>query len=175
MHTFYLVINALKRANMYLQHVSNYISTISHLTSKVHFSVYEDGPLFPCSYGSWIYNYLCTQCLSLLMLWVRILIRVRCTHTFYLVINALKRANMYLQHVFAIYIYLLVDCFRFHFVITFLIGNCFDSDLRRDSVYLMTRSLSINKNRIGIFIKILPTDHQMECESGSNRQASRCK
>ena len=30
------------------------------------------------SYGSWIYNYLCNQCLSL-MLWVRISIRARCT------------------------------------------------------------------------------------------------
>jgi len=27
------------------------------------------------SYGSWIYNYLCNQCLSLLMLWVQILLR----------------------------------------------------------------------------------------------------
>ena len=31
------------------------------------------------SCGSWIYNYLCNQCLSLLMLWVRIWIRARCT------------------------------------------------------------------------------------------------
>ena len=31
------------------------------------------------SYGSWIYKYLCNQCLSPLMLWVRISIRVRCT------------------------------------------------------------------------------------------------
>ena len=31
------------------------------------------------TYGSWIYNYLCNQCLSPLMLWVRISIRVRCT------------------------------------------------------------------------------------------------
>ena len=31
------------------------------------------------SYGSWIYNYLCHQCLSPLTLWVRISIRVRCT------------------------------------------------------------------------------------------------
>ena len=30
------------------------------------------GPLWSWSYGSWIYNYLCSQCLSLLMLWVRI-------------------------------------------------------------------------------------------------------
>jgi hypothetical protein len=31
------------------------------------------------AYGSWIYNYLLNQCLSPLMLWVRITIRVRCT------------------------------------------------------------------------------------------------
>jgi hypothetical protein len=31
------------------------------------------------SYGSWIYNNLCSQCLSPLMLWVRISIRARCT------------------------------------------------------------------------------------------------
>ena len=34
---------------------------------------------FVRSYGSGIYNYLCNQCLSPLMLWVRILIRARCT------------------------------------------------------------------------------------------------
>jgi hypothetical protein len=31
------------------------------------------------SYGSWIYYYLCNQCLSPLMLWVRVSIRARCT------------------------------------------------------------------------------------------------
>jgi hypothetical protein len=31
------------------------------------------------SYGSWIYNYLCNQCLSPLKLWVWILLMVRCT------------------------------------------------------------------------------------------------
>jgi hypothetical protein len=35
--------------------------------------------LWPSSYGSWIYNYLCNQCLSPLVLWVRISIRARCT------------------------------------------------------------------------------------------------
>ena len=30
-------------------------------------------------YASWIYNYLCNQCLSPLMLWVRISNRARCT------------------------------------------------------------------------------------------------
>jgi len=37
------------------------------------------GPSWSWSYGSWIYNYLCNQCLSSLMLWVRISIRERCT------------------------------------------------------------------------------------------------
>jgi hypothetical protein len=37
------------------------------------------GPSWPWSYGSWMYNYLCNQCLSPLMLWVRISIRARCT------------------------------------------------------------------------------------------------
>ena len=35
------------------------------------------GPLWPWSYGSWTYNYLCNQWPSPLMLWVRISIRVR--------------------------------------------------------------------------------------------------
>ena len=37
------------------------------------------GPWWPWSYGSWIYNFLCNQCLLPLMLWVRIPIRLRCT------------------------------------------------------------------------------------------------
>jgi hypothetical protein len=35
--------------------------------------------LWPLSYSSWIYNYICNQCLSALMLWVRISIKTRCT------------------------------------------------------------------------------------------------
>jgi len=34
---------------------------------------------FVRSYGSWIYNYLCNQCLLPLMLWVWFSIRTRCT------------------------------------------------------------------------------------------------
>ena len=37
------------------------------------------GPSWPWSYGSWIYNYQCNQCLSPLMLWGWISIRARCT------------------------------------------------------------------------------------------------
>jgi hypothetical protein len=33
------------------------------------------GPSWSWSYGSWIYNYLCNQCLSPLTLWVRIPLR----------------------------------------------------------------------------------------------------
>jgi hypothetical protein len=38
-----------------------------------------EGPSWLWSYGSWIYDYLCNQFLSPLMLWVRISIRARCT------------------------------------------------------------------------------------------------
>ena len=37
------------------------------------------GPSWSWWYGSWIVNYLCNQCLSPLMLWVRISIRTRCS------------------------------------------------------------------------------------------------
>ena len=53
----------------------------------IHFSVFFifvnsqktffKGPSWPWSYGSWIYSFLCNQCLSPLMLWVRISFRAR--------------------------------------------------------------------------------------------------
>ena len=42
-------------------------------------SAYKQGPSRTRWYGSWINNYLCNRCISLLMLWVRISIRARCT------------------------------------------------------------------------------------------------
>ena len=41
--------------------------------------LYIEGTSWPWSYGSWIYNCLCNQCLSPLMSWVRITIRARRT------------------------------------------------------------------------------------------------
>jgi len=40
-----------------------------------------EGPLWPCSYGSWIYNYLCNRCLSVspLILWIWIPLKARWT------------------------------------------------------------------------------------------------
>jgi len=35
--------------------------------------------LWSCSYGSWMYDYLCYQCISPLKLWVRTPFMVRCT------------------------------------------------------------------------------------------------
>jgi hypothetical protein len=50
------------------------------LKYKPVFSLYiNKGLSWSWSYGSWIYNYLCNQCLSPLMLWVRISLRARCT------------------------------------------------------------------------------------------------
>ena len=52
---------------------------------KVHYKIYlmvpssfqDEWPLWLLSYGSWIYNYLCNQCLSPMKVWVRIPLR-RC-------------------------------------------------------------------------------------------------
>ena len=40
---------------------------------------YGEGRGWSWSYGSWIYSYLCNQCLSPLKLWVRIPLMARCT------------------------------------------------------------------------------------------------
>jgi hypothetical protein len=42
-------------------------------------TIWFSAPSWPWLYDSWIYNYLCNQCLSLLMLWARISIGARCT------------------------------------------------------------------------------------------------
>ena len=42
-------------------------------------SILMTGTSWQWSHGNWIYNYLCNQCLSPLMLWVRISITARCT------------------------------------------------------------------------------------------------
>ena len=52
----------LKHWHFYHQFLINYIKNILGLS-------------WPWSYGSWIYNYLCNQCQSPLMLWVRIPLR----------------------------------------------------------------------------------------------------
>jgi len=41
---------------------------------------FNSWPSWSSSYGSWIYNYLCNQCLSLLKLWVRTPLMARCTY-----------------------------------------------------------------------------------------------
>ena len=53
------------------------------------------GPSWPWSYGSWIYNYLCNQCLSPLMLWIRISIRAICTTLCYKVCQLLATGRWF--------------------------------------------------------------------------------
>jgi hypothetical protein len=62
-------------------HEQNKTHTQQNQTSNklIYNSYNTNGPSWPWSYGSWIHSYLCNQCLSPLMLWVRISIRARCT------------------------------------------------------------------------------------------------
>ena len=60
------------------------MSTLGYITVWSYMFIYTQeiylrGLSWPWSYGSWIYYYLCNQCLSSLMLWVWISIRARCT------------------------------------------------------------------------------------------------
>jgi hypothetical protein len=74
---------------MWYQHVSSFstfwytrylnISLSMHLKNEHIIFIQYMGPSWQWSYGSWICNYLNNQCLSPLMLWVRISIRARCT------------------------------------------------------------------------------------------------
>ena len=63
----------------------SYTEVVGLTTIIYHFSlVYMSSqhlkrPLCPWLYGSWIYNYLCNQCISPLKLWVRIPVIVGCT------------------------------------------------------------------------------------------------
>jgi hypothetical protein len=52
---------------------------VNKMSSIVHVFKLIPRASLTCSYGSWIYNYLCNQCISPLMLWVRISTRARCT------------------------------------------------------------------------------------------------
>ena len=61
--------------NTYILIIS--IITIIHMTTKIKYIIYAYISWFfitswSWSYGSWIYDYLCNQCLSPLTLWVRI-------------------------------------------------------------------------------------------------------
>jgi hypothetical protein len=51
---------------------------LSFVLCFVYFYIFS-GPSWSWSYGSWIYNYLCNQCLSPLKLWVRIPFMAMCT------------------------------------------------------------------------------------------------
>ena len=62
----------LKKPQPVKQEEGTYIVSCSYYTLV-------KGPSWPLSYGSWILNYLCNQCLSPLVLWVWISIRTRCT------------------------------------------------------------------------------------------------
>jgi len=54
---------------------ATHIKTFRHTKKNVHI---RQLPVHLGTYGSWIYNYLCNQCLSSLQLWVQIPLKERC-------------------------------------------------------------------------------------------------
>jgi len=62
--------------------VSKMILLLMSSTSEHEPNITEE-PSWSWSYGRWIYNYLCNQCLSPLKLWVQIPLMARCTRNIY--------------------------------------------------------------------------------------------
>ena len=61
--------------HIYLNHTCC-AQTLKYVLGIIVSLLYNKGPSWSWSYDSWIYNY---QCVSLLKLWVRILLMLRCT------------------------------------------------------------------------------------------------
>jgi hypothetical protein len=68
-----------KKGASEMSDLSQIDTKLSHFTINNKIDILKWGPSWPWLYGSWIYNYLCNQYLSPLMLWVWISIRARCT------------------------------------------------------------------------------------------------
>jgi hypothetical protein len=51
------------------------VNVTVHVSIIIEFLIFYSGLSWSLSYGSWMYNYLCNQCLSPLTLWVRIPLR----------------------------------------------------------------------------------------------------
>ena len=62
-----------------------------------HIPISNKGLLWPWSYGSWIYNYLCNQCPSPLMLWVRISIRAGVQHYMIKFVSDLRQVSGFVR------------------------------------------------------------------------------
>jgi hypothetical protein len=94
-HTILIITNAQNHMILIITYVQDHMILIityvqNHLTLII---IYVQNHMFliiihvhnhmglswPWSYGSWIYNYLCNHCLSLLLLWVRLPPSARCT------------------------------------------------------------------------------------------------
>jgi hypothetical protein len=79
-------LNYIKCCCMIMRHNDPYMSVLQHRHYRkplccfmqlrpYWFLILNQGPSWPWSHGSWIYNYQCNQCLSLLTLRVRTLLR----------------------------------------------------------------------------------------------------
>ena len=69
---------------------------IRYITEEEYLLLFQ-GPSWSWSYGSLIYNYLCNQCLSPLMVWLRISIRAICTTLGNKVVSDLDQVGVFLR------------------------------------------------------------------------------
>jgi hypothetical protein len=74
----YLLFKIIKSRVIYIEQEQLFVP---HYLVAVYIShvLFNQGPSWSWSYGSWIYNYLCNQCLPPQKLWIRIPFMARCT------------------------------------------------------------------------------------------------
>jgi hypothetical protein len=74
-----------------LYHIMLYRVHLPHILIKIpsYHVLNILGPSWSSSYGSWIYNYLCNQCLSPLKCWFRNPFMARCTRIWYIHVQTL--------------------------------------------------------------------------------------
>jgi hypothetical protein len=71
---FFVLIASLLRTNFFVL-ISSLLRTNFFVLLQVYLGPIFEGLLWSWSYGSWIYNYLCNQCLLPIKLWVEIPLR----------------------------------------------------------------------------------------------------
>jgi hypothetical protein len=69
------------------------IIVITYMISLKQQCISNVGPSCPWTYDRWIYNYLCNECLSPLMVWVQISIRARCAPVLWLRVDMVEVAQ----------------------------------------------------------------------------------
>jgi hypothetical protein len=128
----FMVLNAIfSTFNMIFLWGKNCQNYIYFYWSNIHHYEFE-GPSWPLSYGSWIYNYLCNHCLSPLKLGVRTLFMTKSSPY-----NIIENPYIYIYTHIYLYIYIMYTVFssiiyKHNYCILFTMNIYYESTIQSD-------------------------------------------